>query len=465
MRVNDTFDKHYIAIIGGSISGSEAANLLAQKGFKVVVFDMNKLPYGKIEDGLPNWHMNLRDRQINEIDIKLSHPNITFVPNTKIGDDIDFLDLLESWGFTAIILANGSWKDRTLPIPKIEKFLDKELIYQNSFIYWFNHKHEPHYSGKNYFIKGGAVIVGGGLASLDVIKIVMIELVKKQLYIKKGIDVDLFAVEKNGITKTLEEYKVSFKDLDIEKAKLVYRRTAKEMPLKSPKDNTLESIESAQLVSEKLLKKYIEKYVFEFIPLSIPINYNEENNKLSGVIFQKVTSKNGKIEPIENSFFELKTSLLISSIGSVPEQIEGLEYTNSSLKLAKNSDYLVEGFDNVFAVGNAITGKGNIQDSKRHGKQMTSLIIDNHLTEDELEKWLIIYNDEIKTNVNKQINTIFNEISNCPVQSETILNSIVKRTDEIRKRINYTNYKDWIQSNMPERLEDILKNKTDCKCI
>ncbi|MBT8317106.1 MAG: hypothetical protein HKP59_05745 [Lutibacter sp.] len=465
MRVNDTFNKHYIAIIGGSISGSEAANLLAEKGFKVIVFDMNKLPYGKIEDGLPNWHMNLRNRQINEIDIKLSHPNITFVPNTKIGKDIIFSDLLETWGFTAIILANGSWKDRALPIPKIEKFLDKELIYQNSFIHWFNHKHEPNYSGKNYFIKDCTVVVGGGLASLDVVKIVMIELVKKQLFIKKGIDVDLFTLEKKGIPITLEEHNVSYDELNIEKAKLVYRRTAKEMPLKSPKDDTLESMESAQLVSEKLLNKYIEKYVFEFIPLSIPVKYTEKNNKLSGVIFQKVISKNGKIQPIENRFFEINTSLLISSIGSVPEQIEGLEYTNSSLKLAKNSDYLVEGFDNIFAVGNAITGKGNIQDSKRHGKQMTSLIIDNHLTEDELEKWLIIYNDEIKTNINKQINTIFNEISSLPVLSKTILNTIVKRTDEIHRRINFTNYKDWIQSNMPERLEDILKNKTDCKCI
>ena len=68
---NEAFNKHYVAVIGGSISGSEAAYLLAEKGFMVVVFDMNKLPYGKIEDGLPNWHIKLRDRQINEIDSKI----------------------------------------------------------------------------------------------------------------------------------------------------------------------------------------------------------------------------------------------------------------------------------------------------------------------------------------------------------------------------------------------------------
>ncbi len=131
MNLNEEYKKHYIAVIGGSISGSEAANLLAKNGFKVVVFDMNALPYGKIEDGLPNWHINLRNRQIAEIDKKLDHPNIRYVPLTKIGRDIVFLDLINNWGFSAIILANGAWKDRYLPIANIDKFIDKELVIKN----------------------------------------------------------------------------------------------------------------------------------------------------------------------------------------------------------------------------------------------------------------------------------------------------------------------------------------------
>ena len=265
MIENGTFKKHYIAVIGGSISGSEAASLLAKNGFRVVVFEMNKLPYGKIEDGLPNWHFKLRDRQIEEIDKKLNHPNIRFVPNTKIGDDIDFLDLVNNWGFSAIILANGAWVDRKFPVKNMERFRDRELIYQNSLVNWFNHKHERNYLGKNYFIKNNTVVVGGGLASLDVVKIVMIELVKKQLYLKKGIDVDLFTIEKKGIDSVLKDYNIDFEELNIGKAKLVYRRTAREMPLKSPNSDSLESIEAAKKVSEKLLNKYVEKYLFEFI--------------------------------------------------------------------------------------------------------------------------------------------------------------------------------------------------------
>jgi len=338
MNLSEVYKKHYVAVIGGSISGSEAASLLANNGFRVVVFDMNKLPYGKIEDGLPNWHINLRNRQIAEIDKKLDHQNIRYVPNVKIGKDIEFLDLVNNWGFSAIILANGAWKDRHLPIENIDKFIDKELIYQNSFINWFNHKHEQAYNGKNYIIKNNTVIIGGGLSSLDVVKIVMIELVKRQLLLVKGIEADLFTLEKNGVKDVLEELNLTLADIDVQKTKLVYRRTARDMPLKSPKDGSKESIEAAKGVSEKLLNKYQEKYLFEFIPLSVPFNFNEKDGKLSGIVFQKVEIDNGKIKPIKEGFFEIETDMLISSIGSVPETIEGLQYEYSSLTMKGEGD-------------------------------------------------------------------------------------------------------------------------------
>lgn len=457
MNLSEVYKKHYVAVIGGSISGSEAASILAQNGFRVVVFDMNKLPYGKIEDGLPNWHINLRNRQISEIDKKLNHPNIRYVPMTKVGRDIKFIDLVNNWGFSAIILANGAWKDRHLPIEGIDKFMDKELIYQNSFINWFNHKHEASYKGKNYAIKNNNLIIGGGLSSLDVTKVVMIELVQKQLKLEKGIEVDLFSLEKYGVQKVLEEHNLTLESIKVNKPKLVYRRTARDMPLKSPKDDSKESIEAAKSVSEKLLNKYLEKYLFEFIPLSIPVNFTEKEYKLTGVIFQKVKVENGKIKPVEDSLFEIKTELLISSIGSIPEKIEGLQYNYSSLKMRDEADYHVYGYDNVFAVGNAVTGKGNIQESKKHGKQMTKLIMDKHLTEDAFEKWLINHNNNIKEEINDQLESIVKEISELRIQPESIIQGILDKTDEIHQKYNFSNYTDWVHKNIPERLEHILE--------
>ncbi len=466
MPLNNSYKNHYVAIIGGSISGSEASNILAKNGIKIVVFDMNKLPYGKIEDGLPNWHINLRNRQIKEIDKKLDQENVRFIPSTKIGSNIKFLDLINNWGFSAVILANGAWKDRKFPVEGIEKFKDKELIYQNAFINWFNHKHECKFNGKNYFIKNNAVVVGGGLASLDVIKIVMIELVKKQLFLKKGIEIDLFTLEKEGVHKILDRFKFTLEDLDIKKARLVYRRTAKEMPLKAPKDDSEESILKAQEVSRKLLVKYQEKYLFDFIPQSVPLSFTENKGKLTGIIFQKVTALNGKITSIKNSTFELKTEMLISSIGSVPEKMEGLPYKNGTLKMRNNTDYHVDGFENVFAIGNAVTGKGNIQESKRHGKEMTSLILNKNLTKDALEKWVVYHNSEIKSKVKKHLNGMLKEISSKEIQPENIIEGILNKTAEIQKKLGYATYKDWTIKNIPNRLEDELpKNKTNIKCL
>ena len=49
--------QHFVAVIGGAISGSVAAEILANHGIRVAVFEQNKRPYGKIEDGPPRWHV------------------------------------------------------------------------------------------------------------------------------------------------------------------------------------------------------------------------------------------------------------------------------------------------------------------------------------------------------------------------------------------------------------------------
>ncbi len=456
--IDNSSKKHYIAIIGGSISGSEAAFILAKKGHRVVVFEMNDLPYGKIEDGLPNWHINLRNKQEKNIDLKLNHSNVRYVPNVRIGDDLNFDDLVNNWGFTVVILANGAWKDRTLPISDIDKFIDYGLIYQNSLLHWFNHKHEPHYDGIQYEIKDGTVVIGGGLASLDVMKLGMIELVQKELFKQKGIDVDLFSFEKKGILKILEEKGVPFNELGLKGMKLVYRRTAYDMPLKEPRDDSEENIQKAREVSNRLLHKYATNFIFEFIPLSSPIEKIEKNGKLYAIVFQKNELVGNKIIPLKGETFTLNTPLLISSIGSLPDRINGLPYDGATLEMENRNGYIVKGFTNVFAIGNAVTGRGNIQESKAHGNMMTNKIIDHHLEKDDLfEEWLVNYNENLKSLVQEQIEQIDKEIRSKKIMPDEVIEGILDKTESLHKKIGYTSYEQWIKLKTPIRLEDMLK--------
>ncbi len=448
-------NQHFIAVIGGSVSGSEAVNLLTTQNFKVVVFDMNTLPYGKLEDGLPNWHRNLRDRQIKVIDEKLNHPNVYFIPKTKIGSDISLEEIKNDWGFSAVILANGAWKDRDLAVPEINKFINNGLIYQNSLIYWFNHKHESDYAGPQFQLKNNTIVVGGGLASLDVMKIIMIELVQAALKVKKGILVDMFTLEKAGINTILAQYNTNLSELEILPPTLIYRRNAADMPLKSPKDDTAENIEKAKEVSKKLLEKYVEKYMFNFIPASTPKAYLAENNQFKGMIFQKMTNENGKLVP-SNETFTIESELLISSIGSIHEKMENLTYNGDALKLKDHSEYSVFGHSNIFVIGNAVTGKGNIQDSKQHGKLMTEKIISEHLTEDALEQWLLSFNNEITEQVKKNVESIISQLTNTKIPSKESQLIMEQKIKEYQQNVGFNNYESWISEHLLLRLENTL---------
>jgi len=159
MSTPNASSQHIVAVIGGATAGAEVASRLAEAGIRVVVFEMNPRPYGKIEDGLPRWHHGLRHKEYETIGEKLSQAGVEYVPNTKIGRDIAFEALARDWGFSAVILANGAWRDRPLPVEGAEQYVGKGLIYQNPFIIWFNHFEETSYAGERYVPEDGALIV------------------------------------------------------------------------------------------------------------------------------------------------------------------------------------------------------------------------------------------------------------------------------------------------------------------
>jgi len=63
---------HFVAIVGGAIAGSVATEISADNGIHVVVIEQNKKPYGKIEDGLPRWHLEQHKQEYSRIDARLT---------------------------------------------------------------------------------------------------------------------------------------------------------------------------------------------------------------------------------------------------------------------------------------------------------------------------------------------------------------------------------------------------------
>ena len=454
------YGKHFIAIIGGSVAGSEAAYRLAESGIRVVVFDQKDLPYGKIEDGLPKWHAGLRDKEEKLIDQRLSHEGVRFVPYFKLGRDATMDELINDWGFSAIIIAIGAWKDRLIPVDGIEQYVNHGLIKQNDLLAWFNHYHEPGYQGVQYNIPDGTGIVGGGLASLDVVKIVMIELVQKALLDHELADVDLFTLEKKGIAAILEQYNTNLKDLGLRGCTLFYRRNAEDMPLYPRRDDSPESAEKARTVSKKLLNNYQAKFLFNFEPLCFPVEVSGENGQLRSMTFQRVKSEDGQLTNIPGDTFEYKTDLIISSIGSLPQDTPSLPIKGNLLKTYGEFGCRVEGYDNVFAIGNVVTGRGNILESKKHGRKITEAIIDQHFNEETsdpmIEKYDTLFR-QIEADADQKLGNIVKGINDKPIEPDDKINEILSRTEALQKKVGYTgDYMIWANEHRPVRLEDLL---------
>src|SRR5512135_1037934 len=202
--------QHVVLIIGGAVAGSEAAFQLVRRGIRCVVIEQNERPYGKIEDGLPRWHVKLRRQEMSKIDERLGHPEVHFVPGTKLGRDLGLAELL-AWGPSALVLAVGAWHDRPMPVPGIARYAGRGFYYSNPFVYWFNHYPEPDYHGPQVELADGALVVGGGLASLDVVKILMLETVSRALA-GRGHKVELYELERRGIAKILGEVGLSLNE-------------------------------------------------------------------------------------------------------------------------------------------------------------------------------------------------------------------------------------------------------------
>ena len=373
-----------VLIIGGAVSGSTAVKKLTDEGIRCVVVEQNRMPYGKIEDGLPRWHEKQRISEYFKIDDIISNDLVDFVPLTRIGEDISFEEIY-NMGWSCIYFANGAWKDRSFPIKEIEQF--DNFYYQNPFVYWFNHYHESSYNGPKLDIKDDAIVIGGGLASIDVCKITQLELVRQKVESKIE-NFDIIEMEHKGIPKYLEQYDLKYEDLGIKGTTLVYRRNVENMPLTTiPEDAAPEMVEKRKLARRKILNNTLDKFLFKVAECTQPVGLSYEDNMLNGIEVIENEIIDGKLIAKENSNKILHGNTFISSIGSLPEPIQGIPMDGSTYNIIDEDSGKFDELDKVHGMGNAITGKGNIKASRVSAKTVGDLTIDliNDIDQDVID--------------------------------------------------------------------------------
>lgn len=449
----DQKSSHVVAIIGGAVSGSVTAEILADRGCQVIVFEQNDRPYGKLEDGLPRWHNKQRRMEYAKIDARLDKPNVHYVPRTKLGRDIDFEDLAKGWGLSALILANGAWRDRHLEVPGVDEYLDKGLIYQNPFIYWFNHKNEKAYDGPRYEVADNTLVVGGGLASLDVIKVVQLELYERALK-KRGIEVNMYRLEHDGIPDVCRELGIEDpRSLGVKDGTLIYRRRAEDMPLaQEPENATPEQKKKTEATRRKILEKVREKFLFSFEDRRLSQRAIVEDGRLEGLVVSETKVEGKRADPIPGSERELRSDLTISSIGSVPDRIEGIAMKGEYYTYKNKETGEYDGIPGVFGVGNVVTGQGNIRASFVHGQLVARHLIENYLGLGESRDLSPAFAPAARKGAETAAAVQGHLQAKAPLPADEV-KAILDRVRGRQMELGLQTYKGWIVANTPADLE------------
>ena len=444
---------YFVAVVGGAISGSVAAEILADHGIRVAVFEQNSRPYGKIEDGLPRWHVEQRKQEYAHIDARLKKPGVHFVPCTKLGRDIDFHEFCRDWGFSAVILANGAWRDRDLGVPGAQEYVDKGLVYQNPFIYWYNHKNEKDYNGPRYETPDGALVVGGGLASIDVVKILQVENYERALK-ARGVNVDMHELEK-GIPAACKAHGIDPQSLGIKGCLLIYRRREQDMPLAhEPENATPDQIAKTELIRQKMLRLAREKYLFRVQERRVATGLIVENGRVAGLRVAETKIEGRRAEPIPGTEQEIRAPLVISSIGSVPEVLPGVAMKGEYYTFTDEDLPRYAAAEHVYGVGNVVTGQGNIHVSLVHSQKVTKHLAETYLRADDEDARVTPSFAPAEARASGRAQAVETTLKALPPLSQQQVQGIEQRIRARQEQVGYTSdYDSWIAKVTPPDLE------------
>ena len=330
-------------------------------------------------------------------------------------------------------------------------------MYQNPLIYWYNHKNERSYSGPRYDpIPDGALVIGGGLASIDVVKVLQLETYEQALK-ARGIPANMHDLEKKGIPAVCKAHGIAPEELGVKGCLLIYRRREQDMPLQQPPENaTPEQIEKTEGVRRKLLRLAREKFLFRFQDRRLPTGIVVENGRLVGLKVAETLVEGRKASPVPGTEHELRAPLIISSIGSVPEIIPGVVSKGEYYDWKDWEMPQYAGCERVFGVGNVVTGQGNIRVSLVHSQKVTTRLIEQYVGvgEGDGQPDFSAFSASAEARGVAQAQAVHARVASLPKLSASQVAALEERVRALHTKVDYTaDYDAWIAKVTPPDFE------------
>jgi hypothetical protein len=224
------------------------------------------------------------------------------------------------------------------------------------------------------------------------------------------------------------------------------------MPLAQPPDNaTPEQIAKTEQVRQKMLRLARDKYLFRTQDRRLTTGIIVENGRLAGLQVVETKIEGRKAEPIPGSEHKLHAPLVVSSIGSVPEKLSGINMNGEYYTFAGKDVPRYTAMDRVFGVGNVVTGQGNIRVSLVHSQKVTKRLVDCLKDNDANAA---AGTGSAEQQVASAMDGIEKQIEVIPQLSDHQLAKVERQVQVLQQKAGFTSdYDSWIAKVTPPDLE------------
>ena len=112
----------------------------------------------------------------------------------------------------------------------------------------------------------------------------------------------------------------------------------------------------------------------------------------------------------------------------------------------------LQGFEGVYALGNVVTGKGNIAVSRKHGKLIAEHVMASYLgvaTPEQQVDALAAASERIGDARREQVTRVAEHVNGKPALSAEAVASIRRRVAGRQEALGFTGYRAWIAKVSP----------------
>jgi NADH-quinone oxidoreductase subunit F len=322
-----------VGVVGAGPGGLTAALRLAQRGYKVTVFEKLPIPGGMMAVGIPEYRLPTDQLMAEVANIQRAGVEIRY--NQGLGSDFTLDELFEREGCHAVVLAIGAHRSRKLGVPGEDK---AGVLH-----------------GTDFLREVGLINRGGGEGRT------MPEMQGKRVAVVGGGNVALDAAR--------TAWRLGAKEVHV-----IYRRARADMPA----------------YKEEVDAAYHEGIQFHFLVNPVEI---VGDGQVTGVVLQR--QRLGEFDnggrrrpvPIEGDLFTLPVDVLIPAIGQTTDtswmQKAGIEASRSSTFVVGPAYNTSRG--GVFACGDAVSGPATVIEAVAQGN-LVAVAVDHWLKTAKYEK-------------------------------------------------------------------------------